>query len=170
MRAIVQSYFVPADASFAPYTDGERAGALRIERMGGPHEDKWGIFASMFGNDRLHRAALTWRAQNPTAPLVHADDRLAALSPERAAIVELFHASPSPSSRTDAWKAAHTFTLAEAFALCGVEAPPAEPTPTSKGNPGQRPRLKRRGLRLSSAGSRGGPQAPSRFPRHRPTR
>lgn len=140
MRAIVQSYCVPADASFAPYTDGERAGSLRIERMGGPHEDKWGIFASMsmFGNNRLHRAALTWRAQNPTAPLVHADDRLAVLSPERAAIVELFHFSPSPSSRTDVWKAAHTFTLAEAFAVCGVEAPLAEPTSTSKGDPDER--------------------------------
>lgn len=119
MKAIVGSYTVSAHESWAQYADSYR-GEVTIRRVGRGDEDKWGVFN---GDGRLRRNALKWRKRNPTAPIAMLDDRLTAAPPERHEIREAFEYAPASSSATDAWKRNHTFTLAEAFFVCGAEAP-----------------------------------------------
>lgn len=118
MKAIVSAYAVPDHESFAKFRSHHDH--VTIQRVGRTDEDRWGVYKC---GDRLRRNALKWRRRNPDAPLVVADDRLAAVTPERLEIIEAFEYVPQQSSRSDAWKRNHTFTLAEALFVCNVEAP-----------------------------------------------
>lgn len=120
-KAIVQSYVVPHHESFDQYADSYM-GDVVIERVGRPDEDRWGVF-SCRRDTRLARSALTWRDKNPDAPIVQDGDNLVKAPRVRREIREKFHWPPQPSSRTDKWKAAHTFTLEEALYVCGVKRP-----------------------------------------------
>ena len=119
MKAIVTEFTVPAHRSFGDDPVDQRDEGVTIRRVRSLDEDAWGVFLR---NSRLDREALRWRESWPVEPLRHADDRRTDAAPERRAIRECFHLQGMNSGRTDEWNAEHTFTLAEAFYVCGVEA------------------------------------------------
>jgi hypothetical protein len=84
--------------------DDERE--VTVTRAGELAEDRWAVRARA---SRLHRDALKWRAQNAGVPL--------ARCPE-------WGYEPMPSSRDDGYVREHTFTLAEALAVCEAEVEP----------------------------------------------
>ena len=126
VKAVVSEYIVPAVAicdAWKTWGRDANNGNVHIRRVrsvtGVDDADAWGIFPAM-QRLRLHRMALAWRDAWPMEPITHPDDRLVSAPPHRVAIAEAFEWEPSPSSREDSWIADHTFTLDEAFRVCGV--------------------------------------------------
>lgn len=120
MKPIVTEFTVPAHESFGSDPGDQRDEGVTIRRVRNLDDDAWGVFVR---NSRLDRVALLWRTSWPAEPLRRADDRRADAPPVRRTIRECFHLQGMNSGRTDEWNAEHTFTLAEAFYVCGVEAP-----------------------------------------------
>lgn len=122
MKAIVSEYTIPAHPSWDAVSHRDRRlGEVKIRRVTSDGEDKWGVYSS---ECRLGRRALAWRRKHPSDALVHpCDVGVGAAQEDRATIADAFHYEPMSSSRSDAWVKNHTFTLAEAFFVCGAEAP-----------------------------------------------
>lgn len=123
MKAIVSEYTIPAHPSWDAVSHRDRRlGEVKIRRVTPDGSDKWGVFHSL--NLRLRRNALVWRRKHPSDALVHPSDiGIGAAQEERATIADAFHYEPMSSQRSDTWINNHTFTLAEAFFVCGAEAP-----------------------------------------------
>lgn len=121
LRCIPTTFTVVHGPAWDAWGDDAYNGDVTIERTGHGDEDAWAIRSRV---SRASRKALTWRRKYPDAPVTMPDDRLADLPPERRGIVEAFEHEMSPSSRTDAWKRNHTFTLAEALYVCGAAIDP----------------------------------------------
>lgn len=118
IAAAVAGYVVPHHPCYDHFSDAHN-GDVEVKRVGGPREDRWGVYRYGRG-ERLSRRALAWRARHPGEHLVMLDDNRADAPPARRRIFMCFSWAPQPSSRTEAWKLKHTFTLAEALYVCGV--------------------------------------------------
>lgn len=118
----VDDYRVQHDPEWDAYaqTGEDRYGDAIITRYG--DTDRW-VVRKDNGIGWLHRDALEWRKRNTSEPLIGVTDNLLDAHPRRSEIREMFHRAGFNSSRTDDFVAEHTFTLAEAFYVCGAEAP-----------------------------------------------
>lgn len=123
MRTVtVESYCIERDTSWDVYEESgdHRSGDVLIERYG--PTDRW-IIRLRRGSGWLRRDALRWRSHHAAAPLSMPDDRDHDAPAERKEIRRMFDHPAQNSSRSDDWNDDHAFTLAEAFFVCGTEAP-----------------------------------------------